>query len=367
MHRIKALLLTTALLHTTAAMAGKPVIYDTDMAIDDWLAMLYLARHPDIDIVAVTISASGESHCGPGLDNVRNLLQLAGHELVPVACGDDHPLDGYFVFPEPWQVDSDTLSGIDIGRWVDEPVKGTASNGHAADLIHQVLINTAEPVTLVAVGPLTNVAQWLERYPDDRGTIGELVMMGGSYAEPGNIIVPLFTKGHPNTVSEWNFFVDPLATKETLEAEDLKRVMVGLDVTNRVRLTHAFADDFKARTQGPAAEFVDGVFDKNRWFIDSREYYFWDVMAALVAANPALCQGEEIPLSAVATPAADPPYLDTSDLTMPDTTARGEPRRHLDAAVAGRVVDAAGDATTKVCTQTDAAAVFEGFTATLTR
>ncbi|MEE4192060.1 MAG: nucleoside hydrolase [Halieaceae bacterium] len=363
----KTLLLCAALLLSQATSAGKPIIYDTDMAIDDWLAMLYLAKHPDVDIVAVTISASGESHCRPGLDNVRNLLKLAGHEQVPVACGDDYPLDGFFVFPEPWQVDSDTLSGIDLGRWVDEPVKGTQSNGHAAELIHQVVNTSVEPVTLVAVGPLTNVAQWLGRYPDDRARVAELVMMGGSYQAPGNIIVPLFTKDHPNTVSEWNFFIDPVATRETLEAEGLERVMVGLDVTNRVRLTHAFADDFKARTRGPAAEFVDGVFDKNRWFIDSNEYYFWDVMAAVVTARPELCQGDAIALSAVDSPSGEPPYLGTSDLDMPATTVRGAPRRHLDAATAGQVVRADQGPVTKVCTATDAEAVFAGFTATLTQ
>ncbi len=365
MRRWKALILTLGLF-TGPAFAGKPIIYDTDMAIDDWLAMLYLAKHPDINIVAVTISASGESHCAPGLDNVRNLLKLAGHPMVPVACGDDYPLDGYFVFPEPWQVDSDTLSGIDLGRWVENPVKGTPSDGHAAELIHKVVSESPEPITLVAVGPLTNVAQWLERYPDDRGAVAELVMMGGSYAAPGNIIVPLFTAGHPNEVSEWNFFIDPLATQETLEAQGLARVMVGLDVTNRVRLTHAFADDFKARTRGPAAEFVDGVFDKNRWFIDSKEYYFWDVMAAVVAADPALCQGKSVPLSAVVQAAGDNPYLDTSNPNMPATTVRDTPRRHLEAATAGQVIETAGAALTKVCTGTDAEAVFEGFTATLT-
>ncbi len=361
----QALILTFTLL-TAPAWGGKPIIYDTDMAIDDWLALLYLAKHPDVDIVAVTISASGESHCAPGLDNVRNLLALAGHPSVPVACGDDYPLDGYFVFPEPWQVDSDTLSGIDLGRWVPELVGGSESDGHAVDLIHQVISQSPEPVTLVAVGPLTNVAQWLERYPDDRGAVAALVMMGGSYKAPGNIIVPLFTKDHPNTVSEWNFFIDPLATKETLESSGLEKVMVGLDVTNEVRLTHAFADDFKARTRGAAAEFVDGVFDKNRWFIDSNEYYFWDVMAAMVTADLGLCVGKTIPLTAVAAAAGDSPYLGSSDQSMPATTARGTARQHLDAATAGQVVAARSGPTTKVCLKTDAEAVFEGFTATLT-
>ncbi|MEE4661002.1 MAG: nucleoside hydrolase, partial [Halieaceae bacterium] len=149
----------------TGSVSARPVIYDTDMAIDDWLGLLYLLAEPDIEVVAVTVSASGESHCQPGLDNARNLMALAGQFGTPVACGDAYPLDGYFVFPEPWQVDSDTLSGIDIGQWVDEPVTDSPSDGHAMDLIHQVIADSEEPVAIVAVGPMTNIAEWLNRYP----------------------------------------------------------------------------------------------------------------------------------------------------------------------------------------------------------
>jgi inosine-uridine nucleoside N-ribohydrolase len=365
MKKLLAILLTAVL--APLAQAGKPVIYDTDMAIDDWLALLYLLQHEAADVVAVTIAGSGESHCQPGLDNTRNLVRLAGHVEIPVACGDDYPLDGYFVFPEPWQVDSDTLSGIDLGQWLEAPVKDSPAGSHAVDLLHRIITQSEEPVTIVAVGPLTNIAQWLERYPQDRAKVAELVMMGGSYAAPGNIVVPGFSDDNPNRVSEWNYYIDPVATRETLEAAGLEKVMVGLDVTNTVRLTHPFADAFKARVNNPVSEFVDQVFDKNRWFIDSNEYYFWDVMAAVVAVEPALCGGEQVALTALAKPAGQEPYLGSSDLSMPETTARGGTRRHLDAASAGQVVKAEAGATTKVCLETDADRVFAGFIDTLTR
>jgi inosine-uridine nucleoside N-ribohydrolase len=284
-----------------------------------------------------------------------------------VACGDDFPLDGYFVFPEPWQVDSDTLSGIDLGQWIEAPVSGTPGDGHAVELIHRLVARSHEEITIVAVGPLTNIAEWLRRYPQDRQRVAELVMMGGNYAVPGNIVVPGFSDDNPNRVSEWNFYIDPLATQETLEASGFSKVMVGLDVTNTVRLTHSFADRFKQQVAGPASQFVDRVFDKNRWFIDSGEYYFWDVLAALVAVDATLCGGRSIPLSARAEPAAEPPYLGSSDLGMPAMTARGQKRRHLNASTAGQVVEAPGGAPTRVCLSTDAARVFDDFVETLSR
>ena len=193
MDRIAVVVLLSLGLVWSTLCAGKPVIYDTDMAIDDWLALLYLLKTREVDVVAVTISVSGESHCQPALDNARNLIRLAAYADIPVACGDDYPLDGYFEFPKPWQVDSDTLSEIDLGRWVEAPLSGTESDGHAVALIHRVIEDSAEPVTVVAVGPLTNIARWLERHPADRASVAELVMMGGAYAVPGNIVVPGFS------------------------------------------------------------------------------------------------------------------------------------------------------------------------------
>ena len=178
--------------------------------------------------------------------------------------------------------------------------------------------------------------------------------------------MPGFSDDNPNRVSEWNFFIDPVAARETLEAPGLERVMVGLDVTNRVRLTHGFADRIKTRVDNPVAEFVDQVFDNNRWFIDSGEYYFRDVMAAVVAVQPDLCVGDSIAVTAITEPAGDQPYLGSSDLTMPTRTVRGSPRRHLLAATAGLVVSAPGGPVTRVCTETKADRVFAEFIETLT-
>lgn len=363
--RVKVWLLCAGIMISTA-VGAKPIIYDTDMAIDDWFALLYLALEPEVDLIGVTISASGESHCQPGLDNVDNLLRLAAHPNIPIACGDSYPLDGYFIFPPAWQNDADTLSGIDLKRWLSSPSKQRQSDGHAVDLLHQLLSASEEAVTVVAVGPMTNIAQLLERYPDDVKKIDSLVMMGGSYAKPGNIIVPNFTDNNPNQVSEWNFFIDPVATKQVLEAQ-LAKLMVGLDVTNTVRITHPFADAFKAKVNTPASEFADQVFDNNRWFIDSGEYYFWDVMAAIVAVKPSLCQGPSKTVSASAELAGASPYLASSDLTMPKTTYNGATRRHYLTATAGQVIDAKHSAPTKICTSTDAATVFDEFIQTLTR
>ncbi|WP_430461065.1 nucleoside hydrolase [Thalassolituus sp. LLYu03] len=352
-----------SLLAPLSVVQARPVIFDTDMAIDDWLALLYLAQHPQAELKAVTISASGEAHCAPSKVNVANLLALTNsREQTVIACGDDVPLDGYFTFPKAWRDDADTLSGIELhkapaGRF---PV----SNQHAADVIHSVINESSEATDIVAVGPLTNIAQWLQRYPQDKTKAGRLFIMGGNWQVKGNIIVPLFTKDHPNTNAEWNIFIDPLAADQVLQS-GLDIVMVGLDVTNQVRVTHAYADQFKTRVKTPAAAFTDQVLDKNRWFIDSNEYYYWDVLTAIIAMDNSLCTPQQQAFAVDHRIAGKEPYLKTSDLSMPDKRWDGQPRSHLDAGYAGHLIAKNEGPTVSYCMKTSAEKAFESFTSVI--
>ena len=339
------------------------VIFDTDMAIDDWSALLFLQRHPQIDLLALTIAGSGESHCEPGTKNALALLDISlpGSE-VPVACGDSWPLDGYFVFPVPWQEDMDKLSGVPV-----TPSKREPFEGHAVELIHEQIQASEEPVVLLVTGPMTNLAQWLEKYPEDKEKVSRVVLMGGALHAPGNIIVPGFTDDNPNKDAEWNFYIDPPATQIVLES-DLPIELVGLDVTNHVLVTSEFADYFKSVVDNPSAAFWDGVLDANDWFIDSNEYYFWDVLAALVVTDrDTFCKGEYMDLTS-GNKLAETPWLPTSDMTIPNTNWKGEARQHLDAETAGVVLvdDATESAKNSlVCLETDSKKAFDVFVKTL--
>jgi len=350
------ILLLALLVGTSIFAQAKPVIFDNDMAIDDWAALLYLLHHPNAEVIAVTVAGSGESRCKPGLANINALLDLSGKVKndIPVACGDAYPLDGYFVFPEAWRKDSDTLSGVPIKKSTR-----SASDKHAADIIHSALTNAKESVTLVATGPLTNIAQWLERYPNDKNKIDQLVIMGGTVDAPGNIIVPLFTKGHPNTTAEWNIFVDPLAADKVFSA-GLPIVLVGLDITNSVRVTTKVAADFKQAVKTDSAKFWDAVLDKNDWFIASNEYYFWDTLAVMIAVEPELCQGDRQSLR-VDYQTTTTPWQQTTDNSMSNKRWDGKARNHLDAKTAGTLVKDKNYPAIKVCRKTEPKKIFKEF------
>jgi inosine-uridine nucleoside N-ribohydrolase len=214
-------------------------------------------------------------------------------------------------------------------------------------------------VTIIATGPLTNIAQWLERYPQDKNKIDQLVIMGGVVDAPGNIIVPLFTKDHPNTTAEWNIFIDPLATDKVFVA-GLPIVLVGLDVTNSVRVTTKIAADFKRAVKTDSAKFWDAVLDKNDWFIKSNEYYFWDTLAVMIAVEPELCQGDMQSLRAIYHTTATP-WQQTTDNTMPDTRWDGKPRNHLDAKTAGSLVKDTSYPAVKICRKSEPERIFKEF------
>src|SRR5678815_3660267 len=78
----------------------KPFVIDTDMAADDWMAIMYLLSRTDVEVKAITVTGTGEAHCNPGVQNAMNLVALAGSPEVPVACGRETPLQGDHTFPQ---------------------------------------------------------------------------------------------------------------------------------------------------------------------------------------------------------------------------------------------------------------------------
>lgn len=333
------------------------VIFDTDLAIDDWAALLLLAKTPSIDLVGVLANGVGESRCAPAMKNIPALLDLTEAGEVVIACGDDYPMDGYFAFPEPWRVQADTLSGVAL-----PPSKRPVSSIHAVEALHGLLNKSDEPTVVLTTGSLTNVAQLIAKYPKDKAKISRLVIMGGAFKTKGNIIVPNFTDTHPNTRGEWNIYVDALAAARVFES-GLPIEVVGLDVTNTVKVTKEFALNFKKKVSTPAAEFWDKVLDDNDWFIDSGEYYFWDVLAALVVMDSRFCQGEMESVWVSADAVAD--QSKWSLKSIPKTTSGGMARSHFNPKTAGITHLGGHNPKVKVCYKTNADRAFKVFIETM--
>lgn len=359
--KVKFVFFIVLLSFSTLSFAGNkvPVILDTDMAIDDWAALLLLAMHEDINLLAVTANGVGESRCQPAMENIPKLLDLTPSQKVAIACGDDYPIDGFFAFPEAWRQQADTLSNVKLPTSQRE-----VSKLHSVELIHKILKeNSSEKVILVSTGSLTNIAQWLTKYPQQKSRVSRLVIMGGAFDVPGNIIVPGFTDKHPNLHAEWNIFVDPKAASIVFKS-GLPIETVGLDVTNQVKVEAWFATAFKKSVATPAAEFWDKVLDDNDWFIDSGEYYFWDVLAAIVAIDSSFCEGTYDSVE-VSYDVTDEPWQASALKSIPKTLADGSVRNHFSAKTAGITRVSGSNPKVKVCRKTKAQAAFDLFTKTI--
>ena len=96
---------------------------DTDMAGDDWLAILYLLSRPEVEVEGITVTGTGEAHCEPGVGHALELVALAGEPDIPVACGRETPLSGD-TFPDEWREGVDALLGHDLPDDLNSPPSG---------------------------------------------------------------------------------------------------------------------------------------------------------------------------------------------------------------------------------------------------
>jgi len=255
-----------------------PLVVDTDLAADDLVALLFLLASDEADVRAITISGTGEVRCPQGLQVAARLLAVTGDD-VPVACGRSEPLKGDAEFPEEWRDATDEAYGLPL------PEAGAAG---AEDGAVELLIEHLDPsVTLLTLGPLTNVAEALRAEPDLAEEVRSIVVMGGALRTEGNVFGEEITR----STAEWNVYVDPVAAEE-VAASGAPVVLVPLDATGQAPVTPEFVDRLEANADTEPARLVAQLFGENP-MIPAGEYYFWDPLAAAAALGTDLVSFED--------------------------------------------------------------------------
>ncbi|MCC7361961.1 MAG: nucleoside hydrolase [Anaerolineales bacterium] len=272
------------------AAGAQPVIVDTDMAADDWLAILYLLGRSDVDLQAITVTGAGEARCAAGTRNALNLLALAGRPEIPVACGRETPLFGDHAFPLDWRDRVDSLLGLALPENSAEPASETA-----VALLRRLIAASPQPVHLVTLGPLTNVGELLEADPSLVTNLEMITVMGGAVKVGGNVGP---SSDINNKVAEWNIYVDPHAAALVL-ASGAPVTLAPLDATNTVPLTTDFLNRLRYDRATPVAEFVYRVLSAQGDTIRRGGYYFWDPLAAALATDAGLATVQELSLTVV--------------------------------------------------------------------
>nr|MBN1228673.1 nucleoside hydrolase [Anaerolineae bacterium] len=274
--------------HTTpvpVSADAQPTLIDTDMAADDWMAILYLLQRPDVEVLAITVTGTGEAHCEPGVQNALDLAALAGRPDIPVACGRETPLAGDHVFPTSWRSWVDSLAGVDIPSNPNSPASQTAM-----ELIADAVQEADGNLEIITLGPLTNLAEAFQSDPLLADNLSRVFIMGGAFYVPGNVAdVPEMRID--NSAAEWNIYIDPVAAQMVVES-GAPITFVPLDACNHVLLDEAFYRRLGNDRTTPAARFVYQVLTENIGFVQSGSYYFWDPLTAAVAVDSSLASFE---------------------------------------------------------------------------
>jgi len=261
-------------------LSARNVIIDTDAGSDDLMAISFLLSRPDVHVEAVTI-ANGMAHVPAGGRNVLRLLELAGRRDVPVFLGRETPLSGNVEFPAEWRSNSDELPGVTLPDATRQ-----AEPRSAVEYLSKRLADVGHPVQVLALGPLTNLAEAFSRNPHAARAVRQIVIMGGAVHVSGNLGDGGVYKTN-NTAAEWNIFVDPAAAK-TVFGSGAPIRLVPLDATQRVPIDMALFEQFQIHASTPLAHFVAQVLATNRDFIRQGFYFAWDPLAAVALVNPSV-------------------------------------------------------------------------------
>ena len=232
-------ILSAVVFCSSSYAAPKKIIFDTDPGSDDAMALMLALNSPELDVRAITV-VPGNVAAAQGLENALRMVSLAKRCDIPVAAGAQHPLFQKLITAEFWH-GKNGLANVEL-----PPSKCKVDGRFGPDLIIQLVHAAPREITLVPVGPLTNIATAVLKDPSIVPLVKEVVLMGGS-----------ITGGNVNAAAEANIFNDPEAAHIVFQA-GWPVTMVGLDVGDKTLLSNKYLDQLGA-THGPVNDFIYSV------------------------------------------------------------------------------------------------------------
>ncbi len=261
-------------------MATKqPIILDTDPGVDDALAIMLALGSPELDVMGIC-TVSGNVPLSAGTRNAQGLLQLLERTEIPIFAGADTPLKRDPVFAT--EVHGESGMGQAV---LPEPALDV--RGNAVDFLVQTLSEQPGEITIIAVGPLTNLALAEQRQPGILQKVKQVIVMGGAIAETGN----------STPVAEFNFYADPHAAHTVIHS-DATLLLVPLDATRQVVLSETDIENQIAPLKTVASQFVveavQNVLALYRQLGREPIVYLHDPLAVGAAIAPELLRSETL-------------------------------------------------------------------------
>lgn len=257
----------------------QPIILDTDPGVDDALAIMLALGSPELDVIGIC-TVSGNVPLNTGTRNAQGLLQLLDRTEIPVFAGADQPLKRDAVFAT--EVHGETGMGQAV---LPEPSRDV--KGDAVEFLVQTLSDQPGEITIIAVGPLTNLALAEQRQPGTLQKAKQVIIMGGAIAATGN----------STPVAEFNFYADPHAA-HTVVHSGAALLIVPLDATRQVKLSETDIENKIAPLKTVASQFVvdavQNVIALYRQLGREPIVYLHDPLAVGAAIAPELLRAETL-------------------------------------------------------------------------
>lgn len=249
----------------------RKIIIDTDPGHDDALAIMLAAKSNAFNILAIT-TVCGNSSIENTTRNARYILSILDREDIPVYSGADKPLKRDLVLAVVHGKSG--LDGID-------PTNDANLTNNAVEKIIDLLENN-DDVTLVTLGPLTNIANVLLKKPGIEKRIKEIIMMGGAIKVPGN----------KNRVAEFNFFVDPDAANIVFKS-NIKKTIVPLDACNNVQMQLTDFEKIKeSKIKEPIMKMMSPFIRNIAANEGTNAALVYDALTVYYLLNPSVCKVE---------------------------------------------------------------------------
>lgn len=231
---------------------ARKIIIDTDPGVDDALAIFLALSCPEIDVVGLT-TIFGNVTTETASQNALRISEMLGRSDIPVAHGANKPLKGEFTGRAYFVHGENGLGDIALPEF-----KGKIHNKTAAEFIVDTILKNPHEITLVVLGPQTNLALALELNPKIAGLVKEVVVMGGVINENGNV----------NPAAEANIMGDPEAADMVLTA-NWPVVLIGLDITRKIVMTDDYLEKFKTCKN----KFGEFFYQASRFYLNFYQTY----------------------------------------------------------------------------------------------
>ncbi|MGA9288295.1 MAG: nucleoside hydrolase, partial [Anaerobacillus sp.] len=263
------------------------VYFNHDGGVDDLASLFLLLNMEEVELAGVSVIPA-DCYLEPAVSASRKIIDRFGKGInLSVGASNSR---GINPFPKDWRMHAfyvDALPILNEAEEINTPIAELPAHLH----LIEVLENSADPITLLFTGPLTDLARALEISPNIEKKIEKLVWMGGTFLEVGNVEEP----EHDGT-AEWNAFWDPEAVADVFSTEILIE-MVALESTNQVPLTNEIRKMWASKRKEIGVDFIGQCYAMCPPLVHvetNSTYYLWDVLTTVAVIPQSFIQSKKV-------------------------------------------------------------------------